>query len=164
MKKHIVLFLAITLFSSLITSGQDDVTSSDQNLITSSAISLDSLDIEPKFLDYTFLSSSRKKKKRKRLVYNMKNTMTECIQRHLSNTFRYPKMAQTQSLSGRVEIELIATKDGILEIKEVTGEHQILIDEAFRMVSLFPKEIIPGEKDGEIVNTSIKFPLTFKLQ
>jgi len=164
MKKYLFLFLTISFFQTSNTFGQKNITGSDEKLNTASVIALDSVDIEPKFLDYSFLSPSKKKKKRKRSSYNTESTMKDCIQRHLANTFRYPEMAQKQNLSGRVEIELIATKDGILKIKEVTGGHQILKDEAFRMVSLFPKEIIPGEKDGEIVDTSIKFPLTFKLQ
>ncbi|MDB4292559.1 energy transducer TonB [Maribacter sp.] len=134
-----------------------DVSENTQNLIP-----LDSLDLEPKFLDYSFLFTKGKKKNRK--LFNSETPITKCIQRHVMNHFRYPEIAQDKNIQGRTDVELIITKDGSLSLKRAKGEHHILNNEARRIVSFFPKKVIPGRKNGKSVDTIITFPLTFKLQ
>ena len=120
---------------------------------------IDSLDTEPKFLDYSFLNSAKHKK-----FFSTESTLKECINRHIARNFRYPEAAHKQKVQGRVEIEIFFSKDGDLLIRNITGEHDILNNEAQRIMSLLPKKVIAGIKDEKPVDSSIIIPINFKLR
>ena len=163
MKKRLFVsfILCLTFYPVLYAQENDSVF---RNSTETKVFEIDSLDLEPKFIDYAFLElEGNKRKKSYKPTYTTQNSIKECIQRHILNHFRYPKSAQRKNLQGKIMVTLLFLKDGNLEVKEVLGEHLALSNKAKRIASLFPKRIIPGLKNGETVSSSIQFPIEFKL-
>lgn len=88
--------------------------------------------------------------------YEMKN--------HIVNTFTYPEKALEKGIEGNVKVSFIIDASGkVISIKtEGAGVHEILKQEAERIVSLLPK-FIPGKQQGKKTNVLYSFPMDFTL-
>lgn len=96
-------------------------------------------------------------KKDKRVCFN------EMMQKHIKKHFRYPEMAQEMGLQGRVSTQFVINNDGSIGTIRKRGPHQILEQEAERILKKLPK-MIPGKQRGTAVKVPFAQPITFKLQ
>lgn len=87
------------------------------------------------------------------------------IQKHISRKFN-PKLAKELDLPpGKKEIhsQIRITKTGKFEIVKIKSPHESLDKEIKRLVSLFPK-VIPGKKNGIIVDALCLIPISFNIE
>ena len=95
------------------------------------------------------------------LKANRRNCFQKQMQMHIAKNFRYPKIAQTKNIQGRVFVQFTIDIDGTVESIRTRGPHPILEKEAKRIISRLPK-IKPGSKDGKLVKVPFSIPITFK--
>ena len=95
------------------------------------------------------------------LKSNRRNCFQKQMQMHIAKNFRYPKIAQTKNIQGRVFVQFTIDIDGTVESIRTRGPHPILEKEAKRIISRLPK-IKPGSKDGKLVKVPFSIPITFK--
>lgn len=88
------------------------------------------------------------------------NQMT---QKHIANNFRYPVEAQKKGISGRVNIMFTIDKKGNYTNIKSRGPHELLIQEAERIISLLP-QFEPGMLNGKATKIPFSIPINFKLQ
>lgn len=84
------------------------------------------------------------------------------IQKHIRKNFRYPEMAQELGLEGRVNTQFIIHYDGSIGAIKKRGPHELLEQEAERILSKLPK-MEPGKQRGTAVKVAFSIPITFKL-
>ena len=91
---------------------------------------------------------------------------TECFQdkmnRHITQNFRYPEIAQEKGIQGKISIKFVVGKDGNISEIKARGPDPLLAKEAIRIISLLPK-IKPGEVGGFKVRVPYKTSINFKL-
>jgi protein TonB len=81
----------------------------------------------------------------------------------VANRVNYPDYAKNNNIQGKVFIQFIINKEGIVEdVTILRGVHPVLNDEAIRVVKTFPKWK-PGEVCGKNVKVSFQIPINFKL-
>lgn len=81
----------------------------------------------------------------------------------VANRVNYPDYAKDNNIQGKVFIQFIINKEGIIEdVTILRGVHSVLNDEAIRVVKTFPKWK-PGEVCGKNVKVSFQIPINFKL-
>lgn len=86
------------------------------------------------------------------------------LQRFLSTNIIYPQEAQENEIQGRVVVQFVVEKDGIINNATVIrGVDEDLNREALRVVNKMPRWI-PGMNNGTPVRTYFNLPITFKLQ
>ena len=85
--------------------------------------------------------------------------MTEHIQKH----FKYPKAAAKKNIQGKVLVTFIINKEGFVEKIETNGGHELLRQEAYRIIDKLPK-FRPGLLRGKPVKVRYGLPITFKLR
>lgn len=94
------------------------------------------------------------------------NKKTDCfnnyMKEHIIKHFKYPKKAARKNIQGEVIISFIINKEGNIEKIQTFGKHEILNEEARRIVSLLPK-FEPGSINGIPKRVKFKFPITFRL-
>lgn len=103
------------------------------------------------------------------MVYDMPEQMpqfpggAEAMERFISEHIKYPPTAKEKRIQGKVYVQFIVEKDGSLtDIKIRRGAHQLLDDEAIRVIKLMPKWK-PGSMRGKIVRVRYTIPITFAL-
>ncbi len=86
--------------------------------------------------------------------------------KHIEKHFNYPNKAIINKIEGEVWVRFVIGKDGyVTNIKTYTKgakKHQILEDEALRVVSYLPI-LEPGIKNGKPVSVKYGFPINFEL-
>ena len=87
----------------------------------------------------------------------------QMMEKHIRKHFRYPELAQEMDLQGRVSTQFIIQKDGTIGTIRKRGPHQLLEDEAERILMKLPK-MLPGKQRGIPVKVPFAQPITFKLQ
>lgn len=96
-----------------------------------------------------------------------KNIKQDCfnlkMQEHFKKHFKYPKKAERKNITGKVLISFIINKEGYVENITTTGAHEILMEEAKRIISLLPR-FKPGIVNGKPVKVQYSMPLTFRLK
>lgn len=81
----------------------------------------------------------------------------------MGENLKYPEAAQKKGIEGTVVVAFVVKKDGSIESPEILrGIGAGCDEEAIRVVKSFPNWI-PGEKDGEKVNTQMQLPVKYKL-
>ena len=76
---------------------------------------------------------------------------------------KYPRQAIEQNIKGQVLVSFIVEADGsVTNVKVEHGVHELLDDEAVRVVSVSPKWI-PGQIRGVKVRTRMVIPVEFRL-
>lgn len=77
---------------------------------------------------------------------------------------KYPSRAIARNLQGQVLVSFIVEKDGsVTNVSVDHGVHELLDDEAVRVVAVSPKWI-PGQIKGRKVRTRIVIPVEFRLK
>ncbi len=82
------------------------------------------------------------------------------MRKHIIKTFRYPKEALSEKLSGTVTVEFIINTKGKVEIIEVTGAHRYLQREAIRIIRALPK-MKPGKWGKKPIGIVYTVPIAF---
>lgn len=81
----------------------------------------------------------------------------------LTKTLRYPTLAQTQKVQGKVIVAFIINKDGTISGQKVVKSVSPELDrEALRVLRIMPKWK-PGEDHGKPCRTYFCIPIVFKL-
>lgn len=85
------------------------------------------------------------------------------LNQHIIRNFQYPDKAYNKKIQGKVQIEIVINKEGIVDKINTRGPHKILEEECRRIVSLLPK-FTPGFQNGKPVNVKYTFPIVFRIQ
>ena len=81
----------------------------------------------------------------------------------LSKRCKYPEMAKSLGIQGKVFIVFTVTKKGkVKQVKVLKGVHETLDKEALRLIKAMP-DWKPGKQKGEAVNCILTFPIHFKI-
>ena len=91
-----------------------------------------------------------------------KSCFQEMMMQHVKRNFRYPEVAQELGLQGRVDVMFIIDKNGQVVDLKLRGPHQILEDEAARIISKLP-QMQAGKQRGTPVRVPFTMPIRFKL-
>jgi len=85
------------------------------------------------------------------------------ISSFLAKNIRYSEKAKRKKIEGRVVLRFVIDKDGsIKDIKVKSTPHEMLSDEAIRVVNMMPKWK-PGKQNGVAVPVYFTLPIVFKL-
>ena len=87
----------------------------------------------------------------------------EQINKHIRKNFRYPEIAQEMGIQGRVFVQFMIGKDGIISGVRTRGPDKNLEKEAKRIIDRLPR-MTPGRQRGIPVRVPFSIPITFKLQ
>lgn len=88
----------------------------------------------------------------------------EKIQEHIRKHFRYPEEAQKQGIQGRVAMIFTIDTDGNITNIRKRGPHELLEEEAVRIIKKVPQMTSPGMMDGKAVDVPFSIPITFRLK
>lgn len=84
--------------------------------------------------------------------------------RWVNSNLVYPKEAMERSIQGRVSLQFTVTKAGkVNDVKVLRGVHQLLDDEAVRVISASP-DWSPGQQKGKAVDVTYVFPVIFQIK
>jgi TonB family protein len=85
------------------------------------------------------------------------------MQKWLKDNLRYPPVAEEMGISGKVFLEFVIGRDGVIrDIVVARGVDPSLDKEAVRVVSQMPKWI-PGKQAGKPVSVKFTMPVSFTL-
>ena len=86
------------------------------------------------------------------------------LMKYLQSHINYPPMAAEMNVQGRVVVQFVVEKTGIIgEVKVVRSVDKDLDREAVRVCKSLPK-FTPGRQNGQAVPVWFTLPVTFKLQ
>ena len=85
--------------------------------------------------------------------------MTQWINKHI----RYPAEAQAAGYKRNVYVHFIVDKNGDVKEVELTHKspHEVLNQEAIRVIKSMPRWESPGKVEGKPVNVSYTLPINF---
>ena len=86
----------------------------------------------------------------------------ESMNRHIRKNFNYPLEAQEKGIQGRVSVVFIISKEGEIKNIRKRGPHELLENEAVRIIERLP-QMTPGKHKGEAVEVPFSIPISFKL-
>ncbi len=88
----------------------------------------------------------------------------EALIKYLSSHINYPPMAAESNIQGRVVVQFVVDKTGMVgEVKVVRSVDKDLDREAVRVCKSLPR-FVPGRQNGQPVSVWYTLPVTFKLQ
>ena len=103
------------------------------------------------------------------MIYDYPEQMPEfpggghALDQFLVDNVRYPVKAQEEGLYGKVYISFVVEMDGSISNIEIRrGQHEILNNEAIRVVKMMPIWK-PGSVRGKTVRTRYTLPIVFTL-
>ena len=83
---------------------------------------------------------------------------------YISNSTRYPKVAEANGIQGRVTVQFVVEKDGSISgVRTMKSAEPSLDHEAERIVRSMPKWN-PGKSNGSPVRVKYFVPVVFRLQ
>ncbi len=86
------------------------------------------------------------------------------LMKFITQSIRYPVVAQENGIQGRVVCSFVVNKDGsIVDAEIVRGIDPSLDKEALRVINSMPKWK-PGKQRGKPVRVKFTMPITFRLQ
>lgn len=84
------------------------------------------------------------------------------LAKYISKTLKYPYSAREAGIQGRVYVEFVVNRDGtVSDVKIKRGVHELLDDEAFRVMSKIPGKWTPGMSNGHAVRVKLVQPIVF---
>lgn len=81
---------------------------------------------------------------------------------HISQNFKYPTEAYKKNEQGKVTVDFIINKKGLIEIEKVSGGTKLLQQEAKRNIMSIPKMVKPGMLAGKSRAIHYSVPFNFK--
>lgn len=94
----------------------------------------------------------------------LNNCINTIFWKHIVDHFKYPSKALKEKIQGTVHCKFYILPDGSLEFYNLIGPHQILIDEAERILKKMPKFKSGGSVMGIPFKFTYSIPITFKLE
>lgn len=86
------------------------------------------------------------------------------LMQYISNSTRYPKVAEANGIQGRVTVQFVVEKDGSISgVRTMKSAEPSLDHEAERIVRSMPKWN-PGKSNGSPVRVKYFVPVVFRLQ
>ena len=85
------------------------------------------------------------------------------LMQYLAKNIKYPTIAQENGTQGRVIVQFVVNKDGIVDAKVVRSVDPYLDKEALRVINTMPKWK-PGMQRGKPVRVKFTVPVMFRLQ
>ncbi|CEN51213.1 TonB family protein (fragment) [Capnocytophaga canimorsus] len=86
------------------------------------------------------------------------------LDKHVKAHFSYPEdLSGDICVQGRVFVKFRITQTGEVEVMQTRGPHPSLERKAAEIIEKLPR-FIPGTSNGQPVNVSYVYPITFKLQ
>ena len=86
------------------------------------------------------------------------------LMQYISNSTRYPKVAEANGIQGRVTVQFVVEKDGSISgVRTMKSAEPSLDHEAERIVRSMPKWK-PGKSNGSPVRVKYFVPVVFRLQ
>ena len=86
------------------------------------------------------------------------------LMQYISNSTRYPKVAEANGIQGRVTVQFVVEKDGSISgVRTMKSVEPSLDREAERLVKSMPKWN-PGKQNGSAVRVYYFVPVVFRLQ
>lgn len=86
------------------------------------------------------------------------------LMQYISNSTRYPKVAQANGIQGRITVQFVVEKDGSISgVRTMKSAEPSLDHEAERIVRSMPKWN-PGKSNGSPVRVKYFVPVVFRLQ
>lgn len=83
---------------------------------------------------------------------------------YLSRTLKYPELAKSTGIQGKVFVQFVVDKKGkIKDAKVIQGINSLLDKEALRVVESMP-DWTPGRQHGKPVSVIYNLPISFKLK
>lgn len=81
----------------------------------------------------------------------------------LTNNLKYPALAKSQKIQGKVVVQFIVNQDGTLSDKKIAVSVDPLLDrEAMRVIAMMPRWK-PGTQNGKPCRTLFSIPIVFSL-
>lgn len=90
------------------------------------------------------------------------NCFNQKLTAHISKNFKYPTEAYKRNEQGKVTVEFIINKKGLVEVKKVSGGTKALQEEAKRNIMTIPKMAKPGMMAGKPRAIHFTVPFNFK--
>ena len=88
----------------------------------------------------------------------------EALKKYLSENIRYPQQAIELNISGKIYLQFVIGKTGVVSnVRVLKGINLPMDAESYRVVKNMP-DWTPGYMDGKPVNTYFNLPIIFKLQ
>ena len=85
------------------------------------------------------------------------------LMKYIESHIKYPPLAATNNVQGRVIVQFVVNKDGSIgEVKVVRSVDKDLDKEAIRVIKTLPK-FTPGRQNGQVVSVWYTLPVSFKL-
>lgn len=85
------------------------------------------------------------------------------VQKWIAKNVRYPALAETNGIEGKVYVKFVIERDGSVSNIEVVRSADSMLDkEAIRVISAMPKWK-PGKQRSKAVRVSYTLPITFRL-
>ncbi len=81
---------------------------------------------------------------------------------HITKNYKYPAAELKKNVQGVVKITFVVNKEGLIDIKSLSGGNKGLQAEAKRNIMLIPKMAKPGQLGGEPHPIEYTVPFTFK--
>jgi len=89
---------------------------------------------------------------------------TQEFSKWVNNQLKYPEQAKQNGIQGRITMRFTIGTDGnVRDVKVIQGVHELLDEEALRVVSASPGWE-PGKQHGEAVPVTFIFPVIFQLR
>ena len=85
------------------------------------------------------------------------------LMQYLAKNIKYPTIAQENGTQGRVIVQFVVNRDGIVDAKVVRSVDPYLDKEALRVINTMPKWK-PGMQRGKPVRVKFTVPVMFRLQ
>jgi periplasmic protein TonB len=83
----------------------------------------------------------------------------------LNRTLQYPQEAIDKELMGAVLVDITIDETGqAIDYAVAAGQHQLLNEEALRVMRLYEFDFIPAENNGKKVKTKIRLPIVFRFE
>jgi len=83
---------------------------------------------------------------------------------YLGKNLKYPELAKTTGIQGKVFVQFVVDKNGkIKDVKVLQGINALLDKEALRVVSEMP-DWKAGKQHGKPVSVIYNLPISFKLK
>lgn len=92
-----------------------------------------------------------------------KTCFQEMMQKHIRDHFNYPEEAQIEGIQGRVHTIFRISSDGDIVDIRTRGPHELLENEAVRILSKLPK-MQSGKQKGKAVDVPFSIPIAFRLK
>ncbi len=96
-------------------------------------------------------------------VEDKRACFNEKMMQHIRTHFKYPLEAQEKGIQGKAYVMFKISTNGNIEDVNIRAPHELLKNEATRIISLLP-QMKPGKDKGEAIEVPFSIPIHFGLE